>query len=272
MGDVSSKNSILRGRLHGIENYTYRRRARNIYGLAFGIFYLLLKAFNFQFSQIDATWTAVISVLFLLIIFAITLVALHYWRPTRNPKQTESTMASTALPTKRKRDLNLVKDVTDEEFSELVGEIEGCLRSDVLSKHEHYDAYISCPMASCDQADRENMKSDLSRLIVSLHNAKLRDIECPAAVQTDTNEYDKFDDPEDALKLCFKRILFSKRFILVYPKTRPSSSIFEVGLAMAFCKPITIFLKKGVDLPFLLQKIDHRLENAHIYTYDKSIE
>jgi hypothetical protein len=53
-------------------------------GVALGIFYLLLKAFKFQFAQVDGTWTAAIVILFLLVVGAITLFALHRWAPVRH--------------------------------------------------------------------------------------------------------------------------------------------------------------------------------------------
>ena len=55
-------------------------------GVALGIFYLLLKALNFQFSKVSATWTAAIVILFLLIVAIITLFALHRWSPVK-PKE-----------------------------------------------------------------------------------------------------------------------------------------------------------------------------------------
>lgn len=59
--------------------------ALGVPGVALGIFYLLLRAFSFQFSQVDATWTATIVIIFLLIVGAITFYALHRWAPERTP-------------------------------------------------------------------------------------------------------------------------------------------------------------------------------------------
>ena len=52
-------------------------------GVALGIFYLLLRTFSFQFAQVNATWTAAIVIIFLLIVGGITLFALHRWAPAR---------------------------------------------------------------------------------------------------------------------------------------------------------------------------------------------
>ncbi|WP_318432421.1 hypothetical protein [Photobacterium leiognathi] len=52
-------------------------------GVALGIFYLLLKSLNFEFSSVSPTWTAVIVILFLLIVGGVVLFALHRWSPNQ---------------------------------------------------------------------------------------------------------------------------------------------------------------------------------------------
>jgi hypothetical protein len=52
-------------------------------GAALGVFYLLLRVFNFQFSQINPEWTALIAVLFLLIVGGVTFYALRLWAPAK---------------------------------------------------------------------------------------------------------------------------------------------------------------------------------------------
>ncbi|PSU87386.1 hypothetical protein C0W42_16645 [Photobacterium kishitanii] len=52
-------------------------------GVALGIFYLLLKSLNFEFSSVSSTWTAVIVILFLLIVGGVVLFALHRWSPNQ---------------------------------------------------------------------------------------------------------------------------------------------------------------------------------------------
>jgi hypothetical protein len=50
-------------------------------GVALGVFYLLLRSFNFDFAQISGGWSALIAVLFLLITGGVTLYGLHRWAP-----------------------------------------------------------------------------------------------------------------------------------------------------------------------------------------------
>ncbi|MFJ2529897.1 hypothetical protein [Pseudomonas helmanticensis] len=52
-------------------------------GVALGIFYLLLRSFNFEFSSINPTWSAIIVVLFLSIVGGVTVFALHRWSPEK---------------------------------------------------------------------------------------------------------------------------------------------------------------------------------------------
>jgi hypothetical protein len=59
-------------------------------GVALGIFYLLLRGFNFQFSQIDPIITGLVAVLFLLLTASITAYALHLWRPVASHEQKKS--------------------------------------------------------------------------------------------------------------------------------------------------------------------------------------
>lgn len=52
-------------------------------GVALGIFYLLLKSMHFEFSRIDATWSALIVILFLLTVGGVIFFSLHRWAPEK---------------------------------------------------------------------------------------------------------------------------------------------------------------------------------------------
>lgn len=71
-------------------------------GVALGIFYMLLKAFNFKFSEISPSYSALIAITFLIVVGSVTIFALHRWSPhskdenakgdsshNPNPKNTE---------------------------------------------------------------------------------------------------------------------------------------------------------------------------------------
>ena len=48
-------------------------------GVSLGVFYLLLRQFNFRFDNIEGKWAAIIAILFLLIVGGIVLYALSKW-------------------------------------------------------------------------------------------------------------------------------------------------------------------------------------------------
>jgi hypothetical protein len=50
-------------------------------GVALGIFFLLLRQFNFSFATIEPTLAAVIAILFLVIVGSVTFYAIHRWAP-----------------------------------------------------------------------------------------------------------------------------------------------------------------------------------------------
>jgi outer membrane protein assembly factor BamB len=67
-------------------------------GAALGVMYLLLRRFNFQFSTVDPTWTAIIVILFLVIVGGITWYALHNWAPARKGSEITETDHQAAVP------------------------------------------------------------------------------------------------------------------------------------------------------------------------------
>lgn len=56
-------------------------------GVALGVFYLLLKSFSFEFSQIPPIFSGVIVIVFLIIVGGITLFALFRWSPPLTKKK-----------------------------------------------------------------------------------------------------------------------------------------------------------------------------------------
>lgn len=85
-------------------------------GVALGIFYLLLKSMNFEFSRIDATWSALIVILFLLIVGGVTFFSLHRWAPekkvimdasTRQQQDAKSASVNTTSEPSRVQDISI---------------------------------------------------------------------------------------------------------------------------------------------------------------------
>jgi hypothetical protein len=67
-------------------------------GVALGIFYLLLRRFNFQFSTIDPFWAAIIAILFLILVAGIIFYTLHRWAPVRKDSGITETDHQASVP------------------------------------------------------------------------------------------------------------------------------------------------------------------------------
>lgn len=50
-------------------------------GVTLGVFYLLLKKFNFEFEKVSQFHSALIAIIFILVVGGITLFALYRWSP-----------------------------------------------------------------------------------------------------------------------------------------------------------------------------------------------
>lgn len=62
-------------------------------GVALGIFYLILRAFDFHFEPIESTWAAAIVILFLALVGGVTFYALRRWAPDK-PRIPDAGMSS----------------------------------------------------------------------------------------------------------------------------------------------------------------------------------
>jgi hypothetical protein len=59
-------------------------------GLALGVFFFVAREFKFRFAEIEPIYSALIAVLFLIIVGGITWYALYAWRPGRGKSQESS--------------------------------------------------------------------------------------------------------------------------------------------------------------------------------------
>ncbi|MBE4594618.1 hypothetical protein BOO24_20005 [Vibrio navarrensis] len=108
--------------------------ALGIPGVALGIFYLLLKSFNFEFSAVDSTWTVVIVILFLFIVGGITLFALHRWSPSTINESKQS--APDEKVDQNKSSKQDQDSVTNEEFVYVVNEERITFEEKMVSLHK----------------------------------------------------------------------------------------------------------------------------------------
>jgi len=222
--------------------------------IAYSIGVVLLITINFLYCK-DYLLISIPLAVIIIILF----IYLYFSQITPPPIKIEGKIPDGKI--KKKSDLkgNLINDITEDEFTKLYTQITEQVDSNGIKAQQRYGVYIACPMASFEEDEREIQKNQLAQLIMQLKR-KYNDvlIECPAAIQTNSDlniKGDKFEDPNKALMLCYTRILFSKVFMLIYPKKILSSTIFEFGLAIAFGKPIIVFQKSGEKLPYLLEDI-----------------
>lgn len=222
--------------------------------IAYSIGVVLLITINFLYCK-DYLLISIPLAVIIIILF----IYLYFSQITPPPIIIEGKIPDGKI--KKSSDLkgNLINDITEDEFTKLYTQITEQVDSNGIKAQQRYGVYIACPMASFEEDEREIQKNQLAQLIMQLKR-KYNDvlIECPAAIQTNSDQNikgDKFEDPNKALMLCYTRILFSKVFMLIYPKKILSSTIFEFGLAIAFGKPIIVFQKSGEKLPYLLEDI-----------------
>ena len=83
-------------------------------GVALGIFYLILKKFNFEFEKIGEFWSAIIAILFLLIVGGITLYTLRLWAPKKTEKTLDNEHAKNPNDKNLKTETNIVLKLSDE--------------------------------------------------------------------------------------------------------------------------------------------------------------
>ena len=218
-----------------------------------------------SFSYPDLTITG-ISIGAIVIIMALYSFFIH----NRYTKTSKEILEETEVSEKK----NLLKDISTDRFQMLLKGVE--FNKDYIEKNEIYDLYIACPMDSFPPEQRDKASDHLSKLVQILKGEYSFDrIECPASIQTNTDPtkpVKKYDPPKQAFMLCYSRILLSRRFILIYPFEVATSAIMEIGLAISFGKPITVFTKNRNELPFLLREMDELPMPHTIHEFNGEIE
>lgn len=117
-----------------------------------------------------------------------------------------------------------------------------------------YDLFVAVPMATLkDDTERLEVRKSIVNLIDLIkRRCQLGEI-FYAAIKADTEE--NFDPPALGLKHNVPRIRASKRFLLIYPQKAPTGALIELGMALGLGKATTIFVKDGVELPYLLRDV-----------------
>lgn len=130
--------------------------------------------------------------------------------------------------------------------------------------------FLSAPMNTINAEDYKQQRKELIRMKNALFKIGFSNVLCPAINIEDTKH---FDGTTIAVKNNFKNLKQSESFILVYLQSRATSSLIELGYAIATGKRVVVFYKKKI--PYLLQKAGENI--AHVRTlkcnnYDSIIE
>ena len=119
--------------------------------------------------------------------------------------------------------------------------------------NKDYDAFISAPMeTSLDGNGNVIGRDQIMDIRRHLEDVcRFNNIFYASADKTSKKD---FDTNSVALSENFQALKTSRRHIFVFPESKPSSTLVEVGVALALGIPSFWFVKKGVKLPFLLEQ------------------
>lgn len=113
-----------------------------------------------------------------------------------------------------------------------------------------YDLYVSAPMASQNDDERKKFNESVKAQLKAIK------LKCGFSIYyagDDTDSSAGDDIPSIALRHNVKRMRASKRYMFVYTQYVPTSAFIELGMALALCKPSVWFVKKDVQLPYLMR-------------------
>lgn len=118
---------------------------------------------------------------------------------------------------------------------------------------KHYDVFISAPMETSLDHDG-NVSGRAKVMDIKRHLEVVYKFENIFYASSDKVSKTEFDNNSVALSQNFKILLSSRKYIFIYPEKKPSSTLVEVGMALALGIPNIWFVKEGVELPFLLRQ------------------
>jgi DNA-binding SARP family transcriptional activator len=126
------------------------------------------------------------------------------------------------------------------------------------------DVFLSAAMASTES--REQYEIERAQAMLMVH--AIRDLGNTVYFAGEERPSpDTFEDESDALEEVFATVRRCRMLILFYPKKRPSSSLIELGMAMALGKRCVVLVSKRSDLPFLLISPTRHYPPIEIFRY-----
>lgn len=140
---------------------------------------------------------------------------------------------------------------------------------DEHTKHksiEKYDLFVSTPMAAFNSS-KEYEKNRAAMLDVAREIKKLCDFDKVFYAGSEISTFKEFESADLSVVEDYNALEYSDNFMIIYPKKITTSAFIELGWAMAMGKPIIIFVKNRVDLPYLMEHADSAYKNIAIYIY-----
>ncbi|MGD8358175.1 MAG: hypothetical protein PVG42_08970 [Lysobacterales bacterium] len=132
-----------------------------------------------------------------------------------------------------------------------------------------YDLFVSAPMAAFE-TDSEFKSSRAAVFDVVRGIKKHCHFQDVYYAGSEIESQKEFDSADLSVIEDFDAAINSKYFVLFYPKKLASSSLIELGWAMAYRKPIIVFYKNREDLPFLMKHMEGAYRNIRLYEYKTS--
>lgn len=137
-------------------------------------------------------------------------------------------------------------------------------------KVQHYDAFVSAPMASLKVGEYAVERQNVIKVVNCLRTDCGMGAVFFAGEAIETKE--QFEPIPVSVEKDIEAIEHSDYFILIMTKKVASSSLFEAGYALALGKQCVYFVRSRRNLPFLMQHIPEVIENVDIYEYKKTTD
>lgn len=134
----------------------------------------------------------------------------------------------------------------------------------MTQKDSLYDYFLAVPMSALSPDEYSALRSQITSLVKAFEEQGKR-----AFCDVLEIEGRNFDHPADAYQIDIGALKNSRALALIWPKATLSSAIYEAGYAAALGKPVTLFVKKREDLPFMLRNADQQTaDSIKIITYN----
>lgn len=122
--------------------------------------------------------------------------------------------------------------------------------------------YISAPMSSIGEDEYQELRRFLLEIQPKLNDLGFTKVICPLY---DVPIYGNFHGSTKAIKDNFIEMKQADAMIAIFPKMQPSSTLIEIGYAIALSKKTLIFYRE--KLPYMLEDAGINIEHVNIHTY-----